>query len=687
MMTRKLILIILCALVSMGSMAQKSKSKEKEYDSYNYRRALEYAQEGEFEKALESLKQDAAEHPKSGYPYVYMTVIQKHLDQTGEALESAQKALQLLPKKDVSMRGTAHAARAEVYLALEDTVKALEDYTQAIALSPDEEDYLKDRGQLYFELKDYDHSDNDYRRITEVSPGSIMGYMGLGRNANMREQWQEAADYFSQAMKLDSEYSSAYSFRAVSYRGMKKYAEAMDDIIKALEMDGDGKAFYELQRFDSLATPTVKSKLKLQMMKKSNEYIWPYALAIIEEKDDKYAAAAGYYIKANDLEPSAQLYSYIANCYSEIGDKHNALHYIDKGLELDSTYSSLTILKMYTVLEQGDHEQALALANSLFDEEDPSSFSSFNFYTRAHCYRTIGEYEKAVDDYTMAIADDDTEAYSYFGRARTYELMGKNDLAKADFRKVVELDSIDGGYKYRMYALQALGDNRQAVACLDSLFKEKNDNGNNYEATCLYSLMGEKDKALDYLEIALKKGYRDFPHMVVDTDLDNIRETPRYKQLVEEYKAILATELASSSGDTSAAVSATGKVTEVPFTREGGVCKVKCQINGLPLHFVFDTGASDVSISQVEANFMLKNGYLGASDVMGKQRYLDANGNVSEGTVVNLKNVNFGGLDLNNVRASVVKNQKAPLLLGQSVLGRLGKIEIDNAERVLRIRQ
>ena len=114
---------------------------------------------------------------------------------------------------------------------------------------------------------------------------------------------------------------------------------------------------------------------------------------------------------------------------------------------------------------------------------------------------------------------------------------------------------------------------------------------------------------------------------------------------------------------------------------------MKCQINGLPLHFVFDTGASDVSISQVEANFMLKNGYLGASDVMGKQRYLDANGNVSEGTVVNLKNVNFGGLDLNNVRASVVKNQKAPLLLGQSVLGRLGKIEIDNAERVLRIRQ
>jgi predicted aspartyl protease len=64
---------------------------------------------------------------------------------------------------------------------------------------------------------------------------------------------------------------------------------------------------------------------------------------------------------------------------------------------------------------------------------------------------------------------------------------------------------------------------------------------------------------------------------------------------------------------------------------------------------------------------------------------MDANGDVSVGTVINLKNVNFGGLDLNNVRASVVRNQKAPLLLGQSVLGRLGKIEIDNSKHILKI--
>ena len=87
----------------------------------------------------------------------------------------------------------------------------------------------------------------------------------------------------------------------------------------------------------------------------------------------------------------------------------------------------------------------------------------------------------------------------------------------------------------------------------------------------------------------------------------------------------------------------------------------------------------------VEATFMMKNDFLSEKDVVGSQHFLDANGNVSVGTVINLRKVDFGGLELTNVRASVVRNQKAPLLLGQSVLGRLGKIEIDNSKHVFRI--
>ena len=42
----------------------------------------------------------------------------------------------------------------------------------------------------------------------------------------------------------------------------------------------------------------------------------------------------------------------------------------------------------------------------------------------------------------------------------------------------------------------------------------------------------------------------------------------------------------------------------------GGVYEVPCKVNGLKMNFIFDTGASDVSISLTEALFMFRHGYL-----------------------------------------------------------------------------
>ena len=102
---------------------------------------------------------------------------------------------------------------------------------------------------------------------------------------------------------------------------------------------------------------------------------------------------------------------------------------------------------------------------------------------------------------------------------------------------------------------------------------------------------------------------------------------------------------------------------------------------------IFDTGASDVTISSVEASFMFKNGYLSDDDVKGKQHYMTASGEIHEGTVIRLKEVKIGEATLKNIEASVVHNQKAPLLLGQSALEKFGTITIDNVNTKLIIQQ
>lgn len=115
----------------------------------------------------------------------------------------------------------------------------------------------------------------------------------------------------------------------------------------------------------------------------------------------------------------------------------------------------------------------------------------------------------------------------------------------------------------------------------------------------------------------------------------------------------------------------------IHMEKESGVYKVPCQINGLNMKFIFDTGAAIVSISSSYAEMMLNNGYLEESDITGVSNSILADGSIVENLVVNLREVKIGGLTINDVTAYIVTSQNAPLLLGQSVIQRLGKVSID----------
>ena len=109
---------------------------------------------------------------------------------------------------------------------------------------------------------------------------------------------------------------------------------------------------------------------------------------------------------------------------------------------------------------------------------------------------------------------------------------------------------------------------------------------------------------------------------------------------------------------------------------EGGVLTMPCTVNGLRLRFIFDTGASSVSISSTEAMFMLKNGYLDESDIGGEVQSVIANGDIVEGTEITLKTMEVGGIVLKDVEAIVSHDLEAPLLFGQSAIRQLGTIQI-----------
>ena len=117
--------------------------------------------------------------------------------------------------------------------------------------------------------------------------------------------------------------------------------------------------------------------------------------------------------------------------------------------------------------------------------------------------------------------------------------------------------------------------------------------------------------------------------------------------------------------------------TVVRMRKSNGVYMVPVVVNGVEMEFIFDTGASLISLSDVEAAFLYKQGSITRSDFMGSERFFDATGRISEGAIVNLHSITIGNKTIYNVRASVTHTAKAPLLLGQSVLQQFGTITID----------
>lgn len=676
-------IIALTALALAASTTLPAQAQKK--TTYNYNRGVEEYDKENYWEAYEFFQKAAEENPKDAYAQLYLARLNNAFDDASESISCANLAIKYLPKKEKEKIAEAYSLRATANFEVGDTLAAFNDLDRAINLDPLNTDYLETRGDLYYQAGDYDASDASYQAILDITSEDIMGCMGLGRNAKTREDWDTAIQYFTLAADNSIDYSSAYSFRAEAYIAKGMYKEATDDIITALTIDDDMKAFFLMFDLEEPAISQMLVKLRIQGAKDPTNETWPFASALLYSNADNYAKAAEFYIKAYEAGGDTDYLSTIADCYSEINDYTNALRYCNLAIaELDDEETNTSPLlkkKAATLYYLERKDEALDCINTYLSNnlEDDLAYAQ-----RASIYAKLGRNDEAQEDYATAIALDPDYPSYHLQRGDFYRRINKQTLAQRDYNTLVTLDTIPdiGGTAH--YGLFHLGRTDEAIAFCDSIIAcDTLQAGSYYDAACLRIRMERNDEALEYLRQAFEHGYHNFAHIADDYDLDPVRELPEFRELIDEaQRKFLEENSISTLSEPTAAETVT---TEVPMTRDSGIYKVACTINDLPLSFYFDTGAADVTISSVEALFMLKNGFLNTKDVAGTTHYTDANGDISEGTVILLRKVEFGGLTLENVKASVVHNQKAPLLLGQTVLGRLGKIEIDNEGRLLKI--
>ena len=656
---------------------------------YNLQKAYEVLQNDHDEdQALKLLSDQIKSTPDNVECWLLMCRIYRNQKEYGRAMSSINEAIRVnKPKKSGFVNSTLYWWKSSVYDDMDNNEQEIEWLKKALdAARKDNKENVQnisfDLGQAYYEAKKYDESDAVYRQMVKEDETDQAAMTGLARNMIQREDYAGAVRMLDASQKYGDDYSETYRFRSEAYDKMGETDKAIDDALLWFEKDEDAYDSAIIKLMMKHRTYAI-AKAKTSMKSSDSKDAWRVLLLSIYEEAGEYENAIKEYdALEEDYGKDEFIYAHRADCYNKLGLTDMALSEIEKAIELEADYSNICS-KGGILRTAGRYAEAIEVFDQAI-EVDP--LYAFAYYAKGWCHELSGDDDKAMECYDLGIDLDKEYAYIYLMRGQIHLKRGDKIKAEEDFNTVLQLDTVVTDGSCRQYALHFLGRDDEADEWMQKLIDdEPYDMGHYYDKACLYSRMGRTDEAVKALETALEMGYCAFTHIENDDDMDAIRGRDDFRALIVKYKEKLAARIEKMDIDMTAVKEE--QITEVPITRKaGGTFNVDCSVNGLALNMIFDTGASDVSISKVEADFMLKNNYLSKDDIKGKQYYQTADGGISEGTVITLKEVRIGDAVLHNVNASVVKNQKAPLLLGESVLQRFGTFTVDNINSKLIIK-
>jgi len=181
----------------------------------------------------------------------------------------------------------------------------------------------------------------------------------------------------------------------------------------------------------------------------------------------------------------------------------------------------------------GDYQRAEELAQELLGAV-PTFFPARTY--RGEMLREQGKLEEAIREQEKVLEQDPTNILALRHLSRTYLDLG--DLGRA--RATLERARPEDGRNYRLRLGRALllareGKRAEALREMDPEVEKYADVHAfmNADAAAFYALLGEKEKALEWLDRAARNGDERLEWFQRDPLLANIREEPRFKQILE----------------------------------------------------------------------------------------------------------------------------------------------------------
>lgn len=522
--------------------------------------------------------------------------------------------------------------------------------------------------------------------LDEGSEDSVLCKRGY--NAYLFEQYEEAYRYYSRVSKkwfekMSEEDFLAYAISCINFRKLESAIDIYELGLRKSQYAHvlQGEIFKKLEELDNADPQTLPQEEIYPLLRYCNER-HQYERTL--ELCDKVYNYIGYNEVVNYYKAEAY---YSMGALAKAESCLENLVNISSGRILDS--ASLSFFNKWAFLAgkmyyaDGDVENAFFWMNEVMNNRvlngglyrpDGMSWVMYN--------RLEKQDEVAKELLPPILAwdmDADIRYFSQFLMADILQRQGFESASLTSWKNLVSDESLNGDNVFSHIACNKMGLLQEADEYFDLLLrKESMTEYDYYSAAYGYIMRGDKERTLAYAKRAIDASHDPMwaQYFIKDDVFAPIKK--QVKGYMKEKEKMVEKKYPKKKYSY--------KQTEIPFYWENGIMIVECYLNGMKKKMIFDSGASYSNIGISEAYEMYTRGHLSEDDILFPVDAQVADGRVVESNMILVKEIKVGDFVLKDVRTMVDSNDSnGMLLLGQSVLTRFEKFEIDYENFVIRL--
>jgi tetratricopeptide (TPR) repeat protein len=444
--------------------------------------------------------------------------------------------------------------RADAEVNLKRYSKAIDDYNKAIFFDPDLKLVYGRRARVYEVMGNYRAAVSDHEKVLAGMKGdkvnSAISWNLIAGDEFAQGNFAKAAKADSVALTLWPQFAMAYANKGWANLQLGKFQQAVDDFTEA--MKGFQGSVLELAAIYKNRADAYRN------MQKFTEAIADYTSALQYAPDAKvcywgiavcYGFTGQYLVSENNFAKSATLYKGNDKELSRLYVDWAILEDVKKDYVKEIAYDSLAVAcdsKNLDACHNRAHAYALngQMQKSIDGFHELAKLYQGNKAALTEIYGAIaaqeyflGHYDNVIDASNAAITLDPQALSPYLQRARAYLKKANNDMAAADFNKILAADAGKHSSPYA-FALFFTGKQDQAVSIMQANAQNPDDSpllrvNYYYHLARMYALMDRPDDANAWLRKCFDVGYSK-KYVLCDPDLDNVRNTPGFKDMMVE---------------------------------------------------------------------------------------------------------------------------------------------------------